>query len=523
MTFSAKPEELNLTQMEERLVAPRIPFMCVHQLPRGGQLGLTGNVVNVPSDVNKTLMKLPRTANENECIPIKLKRKVTYKHHVDFKTVRPKKVIAAVNWLVKNSKLYQQEGISIDSTWSEADLNEEANTGDTEATDEVEQVTEDDWDETQDKDLPPGTLDTLLQPQDLTDEARRVYSFAPAEGNTPVSVFMDKNSEELAFPTLFCGKARPENSARTVNVTYGDICKSELRCSDRRMACHIPNIFFKYKKLQTKHILDKANICIRKTKKNQDLTAAYLRSSENVEKLCRLNEGFRIFKDLRGSPPYWEPTKKDLFAMIRRLGIPTWFMSFSSAETRWTHLLQILNQSVHGKVLSEEEISKLSWFQKSELIKSDPVTCARHFDHQVKKFLTDVLQGPHNPVGEIEDFFYKVEFQMRGSPHIHMLAWVKNTPFLDETAKGKSNLISFVDQYITCSKDPDIEELVSYQEHCHSRTCQKKNKKECRFNFPIPPMPETCILEPLGSETNAEDKKKDTKATGKKSRRFWMI
>ena len=108
---------------------------------------------------------------------------------------------------------------------------------------------------------------------------------------------------------------------------------------------------FKYKTLQTKHILGKANVCIRKTKRNKDLTAAYLKSSENVEKLCSLNEGFRIFKDLRGSPPYWEQTKKDLFAMIRRLEIPTWFMSFSSAETRWTHLLRILNQSLHGKFL----------------------------------------------------------------------------------------------------------------------------------------------------------------------------
>ena len=509
MNFSVKPEELNLTQMEERLVSPRIPFMCLHQLPRGGQLSLTGNVVNVPSDVNQTMLKLPRRPNESDCIPIKLKRKLSYKHHVDFRTIRPKKVLEAVNWLVTNSKLYQQEGISLDTEWQEEDMTEEgvAEEDDAEKNKETENDKEDDWEETQETNLPPGVLDTLLQPQDLTDEARRIYSFAPAEGNTPVSVFMDKNSEELSFPTLFCGNARPENSQRTVNVTYGDICKSELRCSDRRMAGHIPNIFFKYKKLQTKHILDKANICIRKTKRNQDLTAAYLKTSGNVEKLCRLNEGFRIFKDLRGSPPYWEQTKKDLFAMIRRLGIPTWFMSFSSAETRWYHLLQILHKCVHGTRITEEQVAELTWFQKSELIKSDPVTCARHFDHQVKKFLNTVLQGHYvDPVGPIEDFFYKVEFQMRGSPHIHMLAWVKNTPVLDGSIKGKKELISFVDKYVTCSKDPDIIDLVSRQEHSHSRTCKKRNKKECRFNFPIPPMPETSLLEPLGPEISEEDR-----------------
>jgi hypothetical protein len=27
--------------------------------------------------------------------------------------------------------------------------------------------------------------------------------------------------------------------------------------------------------------------------------------------------------------------KKDVFAMIRQLGLPTWFGSFSSADTKW--------------------------------------------------------------------------------------------------------------------------------------------------------------------------------------------
>ena len=91
MTFSVKPEELNLTRMEERHIAPRIPFMCVHQLPRGGQLSLTGNVVNVPSDVNRTVLKLPRTANENECIPIKLKGKNNFKTSCTLQNCQAKK------------------------------------------------------------------------------------------------------------------------------------------------------------------------------------------------------------------------------------------------------------------------------------------------------------------------------------------------------------------------------------------------------------------------------------------------
>ena len=46
--------------------------------------------------------------------------------------------------------------------------------------------------------------DEPLIPQELT--------FAPGDGQIPVSVFKDENAEYLAFPTIFCGQKRPDNS-----------------------------------------------------------------------------------------------------------------------------------------------------------------------------------------------------------------------------------------------------------------------------------------------------------------------
>ena len=53
----------------------------------------------------------------------------------------------------------------------------------------------------------------------------------------------------------------------------------------------------------------------------------------------------------------------------------------------------------------------------------------------------------------------------------------------------------------------EIEELVQYQHHAHGRTCRKRNKNECRFNFPQPPMQNTCILCPL--EDGIPEKEKE--------------
>ena len=47
-----------------------------------------------------------------------------------------------------------------------------------------------------------------------------------------------------------------------------------------------------------------------------------------VDKLTMQDDGYRVLRTLRGSPSYWEAAKRDVFAMIRQLGIPTWFCSF---------------------------------------------------------------------------------------------------------------------------------------------------------------------------------------------------
>ena len=117
MGFPYKLDVLNLTSLEERLISPRIPFMQIRQLPRGGQLSIHGNIVNVPSDVNSTVHCLPRPISESRIIPIKVKRRLGYKHHYQSQNVRPKKVLDAAKYLVDTSELIKTEGIKVQNTW----------------------------------------------------------------------------------------------------------------------------------------------------------------------------------------------------------------------------------------------------------------------------------------------------------------------------------------------------------------------------------------------------------------------
>lgn len=157
-----------------------------------------------------------------------------------------------------------------------------------------------------------------------------------------------------------------------------------------------------------KILLGKSEIALRKCKGNDTtLTAGKLKQQGALERLVHLDEGYKFLRALRGSPPYFEKAKKDIFAMIRQLGPATLFCSFSSAETQWIHL-RILGHLVDNKDYSDNELENLNWKEKCPLIQNDPVTCARHFDYQFNQFLRRFLISSAAPIGKIADWFYRV-------------------------------------------------------------------------------------------------------------------
>lgn len=283
MGFPEKPPDLNITELEERLISPRIPFMQLVEKPRGGQKSLRGNVVNVPSDVNSTVTVLPRTLADSETIQVKFKRKRSFKHSVLHEAIRPNKCIKALQWLLHNSVLFQNEGISLNADWSieteQTDwlgLRTEDKTDDGSAGASPPEVTQnqcisddassDGWTEDQNfENRLTGNTDTLLHPIDVRSLCKTM-SFAPGEGQIPLGLYQDKNAEYLSFPAIFCGQTRPENKDCQTSVHYSTVCKWELGSVDRRVGVLFQTSFFKLKKLQVKQMQDKVSLAMRKCK-----------------------------------------------------------------------------------------------------------------------------------------------------------------------------------------------------------------------------------------------------------------
>lgn len=74
-----------------------------------------------------------------------------------------------------------------------------------------------------------------------------------------------------------------------------------------------------------------------------------------------------------------------------------------------------------------------------------------------------------NPIGKIVYYALRIEFQMRGSPHLHALIWTSDC--LELSHESTDDYIQFVDHHVQAylpdiETDPGLYELVeTYQKH----------------------------------------------------------
>lgn len=195
-----------------------------------------------------------------------------------------------------------------------------------------------------------------------------------------------------------------------------------------------------------------------------------------------------------------------MLAMVKQLGLPTFFMTLSCADLRWNELVEIIAK-LNGNDISEEDINNLNYFDRTKIMNSNPVL-SRHFQYRVETFFKDIIID--GPLGKVQYYAIRVEFQVRGSPHIHSLLWVVNAPVLN--SQNKEEYITFIDNVIKCdmpdiNNDPELYKLVrTYQTHSHSRSCRKYKNKKCRYSFGKFFTDRTIIGEPLPDDMSEEQK-----------------
>lgn len=157
----------------------------------------------------------------------------------------------------------------------------------------------------------------------------------------------------------------------------------------------------------------------------------------------------------------------------------TWYTNmvllFLSCETKWVPLLQCLAKLVKQKELTEAEAIEMTWQEKCELIRCDPVTCARYFDKRIQCFLNSVLKrGKRRPE------------KMNDCIHADFVAWF-DTLYSTQLKKSSSD-VNELPEDDDEKNDDSMSECESEEEHnseiieFRDGTLMRKRQKVLRYN-----------------------------------------
>ena len=538
------PRELaTLEKLEQILIAQRIVFEKIIVMPKGQQRKIKGAICNVPVECDQTCSVLPRPSERSGIIMLKLKRKLEFKGYVYFEAVRPEFILESLIWLKSHNVLYKDIKIDVNNidqsfTCLEEENNneEEGNMNDGELVrlrdvnsnsrlvdNNMETDACNDNEENDDPQIEyqSSVSETCLQSRipnyrvgdgsDKHSTGIEVYSIAPGEDKQPLSFFSDKQSEELAFPVLFPKGRFGYMAEREVKLSVGKYFNARLLHYSGRFASNAEYLFFAQFIIEQKKISEQINIALKKVC-GQRVTASQLKSNpQMLQNLICQEQAYLFLQQIRGSPPYWQKFMYEILGMVKQLGIPTWFMTLSCADLRWPELFQIIAK-MQGRSMCNEEVESLSYNEKCQMLNTNPVIVAKHFQYRVETFFTEILLSDTNPIGKIVYYALRIEFQMRGSPHLHALIWTSDCPKLD--CDNKDTYIDYIDKHVQAfvpSKETDgeLHELVNmYQRHSHSKSCRKYKNVQCRFHFGKFFTDRTIVAEPLSEELDESMKSK---------------
>ena len=153
-------------------------------------------------------------------------------------------------------------------------------------------------------------------------------------------------------------------------------------------------IFYALSVTQQQKLNSQINVALRKVFSGH-MTAGMLSNnfSETVQALVAKDKAYRFMNSIKGTPAYWKKFLHEVLAMVKQLGLPTFFMTLSCADLKWNELISIIS-TLKGETLQKEEINRLDYFQRCSYLNLNPVLLAHHFQYRVEIFFkTIVLDG----------------------------------------------------------------------------------------------------------------------------------
>ena len=138
-----------------------------------------------------------------------------------------------------------------------------------------------------------------------------------------------------------------------------------------------------------------------------------LESIRNADNSHLADSIARYSTHIRGSRPYWKNALGEIKAFTYDLGKPSVFFTVSAADLQWWDLqLHMPNASTYQDPnKTEKERARIAW----QNLQDKPHIAADYLSRRWRLFFNIVIKKKF----AIIDWWYRYEWQARGSGHIH--------------------------------------------------------------------------------------------------------
>ena len=490
--FGVVPPQLpELSQTEEMLIARVHVHVQVFQY-RGQQYKYRGHVINFLRDTGSVYSQLPLLPSDLDIIILRPRNTTNQPHMLrQFRSqfrVRQRHIRTWLRYLRAHHPGYRDIAVDEDRL---SQLPEDANITDQLLTENVEEVNIED--NVADEDLPDAddydgaAVPNFIAAQADLEQLRcqldghlaqnpeqvplRPYLEMPAIRSTPISEFnRSQPLLSLAFPTLYPNGEADFITPRQRTIKYNEYIEHAMKWHDGRFARHPRFRYVVFNTLMRQQVNQRSSFFVRRSGAGprQPVDANELREAFNddtPESRALLNSIVRYSGSLRGTRAFWNGRRQQLEAYVHGLGCPGTFLTFSAADLHWDSLQRLMPR--YHEWQQADHRSRMTIARVN--LRDNPHIAAYHFHVRYTSFLEKVLKPKFN----IDDYWYRYEWQARGSTHAHGLFWVKDSPPTPlETPEAIQAFINFwTDFAIAFNPEPqrpvprgDTDPLVSVSE-----------------------------------------------------------
>ena len=392
------PSEFNdLRKLEKAIISRRLLFKKVAIMPKGQMPKVKGSICNVPVDTNEVYNILPRASDSTGIIMVKLKRKLIYNGHVLFEPVRPDAIRRVLQYLKVNNPFYHD--IVIDTDNIDPNLLSFQNDDADETNIEVAATLLEERENPLNEHRVAANETALINniPCQVNDDN---IVIAPGQGKQPLSLVNDKNCEELSHPCILPTGKFVYTADREIKLSPVKYFNQRFLNYTQKFASDPDYIFYAHSLLQQLNLQSRINIAMKKVGGNQ-LNAGMLSQNfkEKVKEFISNEQGYSFMNTIKGTPAYWKRFLQEVLAMVKQLGLPTFFLTLSCADLRWNDLVSIIKK-LEGVAMTEEEINSLPYLERCKILNSNPVLVARHFQYRVEVFFKEIIVD--GPLGKVK-------------------------------------------------------------------------------------------------------------------------